>query len=98
MLLVELPLFARSGLGVGIAINTIMSSGTILSCLFISVTTQKTLTASLENLLPSAILCKLGVVHCLQQDPRHPGVTGGYLVTLSHSWDQFHIIEVDPTN
>ena len=29
MLLVELPLFARSGLGVGIAINTIMSSGRI---------------------------------------------------------------------
>ena len=27
MLLVELPLFARSGLGVGIGINTLMSSG-----------------------------------------------------------------------
>ena len=35
MLLVELPLFARSGLGVGIAINTIMSSGSILSCLVV---------------------------------------------------------------
>ena len=41
MLLVELPLFARSGLGVGIAINTIMSSGSILSRrpVFFSVTT-----------------------------------------------------------
>ena len=27
MLLVELPLFARSGLGVGIGVNTLMSSG-----------------------------------------------------------------------
>ena len=74
--------------------NLVLSRHTV----FFSVTTQKTLTASLENLLLSAILCKLGVVHCLQQDPRHPGVTGGYLVTSSTSWDQSHIIEVDPTN
>ena len=34
---------------------------------------------SLRNkyILPSAILCQLGVVDLLQQDPRHPGGQGG---------------------
>ena len=74
--------------------NLILSRHTV----FFFSNNTKDITASLENVLLSAILCKLGVVYCLQQDPRHPGVAGVYLVTLSTSWDQSHIVEVDPTN
>ena len=82
MLLVELPLFARSGLGVGIEINTLMSSGSaILFFHYHGLTIFDYLLKlkSLRNkyILPSAILCQLGVVDLLQQDPRHPRGQGG---------------------